>query len=450
MANKTRNKVLFGLENDSSTTLFPPDLTFDRKSPEWLRTFSNPLALHVYTERYVNKGSYHSYRHYSEVTKKYRPLDGSQSFLMPYVTFPSDRVHVYEFMPSHSLKSAILKNNDVSFFIHPDMLGSYKDQNITEFSRNKIKGYVEVIPSSSTRTVFANIDNRLTMFKVDLSGKRLGRLTRHLKEKSIVRSNLVNKLLYEVLQSGKIPKEMAYFPETMGVGISIGENSYANLHREYSPLPFISEKRFIIPVFSLYSPDINNPGNSLIIQQLIRFSGMSPEDFFEKKIVRPMIYNAMFIAFRYGLLLEAHPQNTLVELDKDFQIMRFIYRDLQTVIIDSNTREHRGLITEFPQEARISGKWKSDQDQYADYSIFYDHRICYHTIEEIIIALATKYPCHLALLEEIVKTVFNQVMEELDVEKDKYFPKDFYYLYKDGIAENNFLEMKKFSNPPYR
>ena len=45
---------------------------------------------------------------------------------------------------------------------------------------------------------------------------------------------------------------------------------------------------------------------------------MNPVDFFEQKIVRPYIYNAFFMAFKYGLLLEPHPQNVLIELDENF------------------------------------------------------------------------------------------------------------------------------------
>ncbi len=55
-----------------------------------MKTFVDSLALHTYTERYVNKGAYHSYRHYSEVSKEYRPLDGAPSFLLPYIVIPEE------------------------------------------------------------------------------------------------------------------------------------------------------------------------------------------------------------------------------------------------------------------------------------------------------------------------------------------------------------------------
>ena len=437
-------------KQELSPNSLPPDLSFNPDSNLWAQSFLSALALHVYTERYVNKGAYHSYRHYSEVSQKYRPLDGAPSFLLPYVVIPEKEVRVYQCNPNSSLKDEILGLAGVRFFLHPDMIPEYEKQGVKEFSRRSIRGHVEVVPTSSTRTMFAKVADTLSMIKVDLSGKRLGRLTRQLPERSVIRSNFVATLIADILKAEGLPDQMAYYPETLGIGISIGNNSFANLHRECSVLPEESGTKYTIPVFSLYSPDCNNPGNPLIIQQLIKLSGLSPETFFEQMIVRPMIRNVMIMAFKYGLLLEAHPQNTLVELDDQFQISRYRYRDLQTVIVDLETREKSGLETHPPEGAKLLAAWQADLDPFKEYSIFYDHRIAYQTIEEIIIVLVAQYPCHIALLQGIVRRVFNEVMDELNINKDAYFPKDYYYLYRDGMTQNNVMELQRYNEPPYR
>lgn len=447
---KSTNELSMANKQELSLNLLPPDLSFDKDSFLWAQTFLSALALHVYTERYVNKGAYHSYRHYSEVSQEYRPLDGAPSFLLPYVVLPEKDVRIYQCNPNPTLRDEIVGLGGVRFFIHPDMIVEYEKRGIEEFSKKSVIGQVEVVPTSSTRTTFAQISDTLSMAKVDLSGKRLGRLTRQLPERSIVRSNFVSTLIADIAKAEGLPEQMAYYPETFGVGISIGNSSYANLHREYTAIPEKPGTKYTIPVFSLYSPDVNNPGNSLLIQQLIKLSGLSPEAFFEQKIVRPMIRNVMIMAFKYGLLLEAHPQNTLVELDDQFQVNRYIYRDLQTVIVDTGTREKSGLETHPPEGAKLLATWQADLDQFKEYSIFYDHRIAYQTIEEVIIALAAKYPCHIALLQGIVRRVFNEVMDELNVNKDAYFPKDYYYLYRDGMTQNNVMELQQYNDPPYR
>lgn len=223
-----------------------------------------------------------------------------------------------------------------------------------------------------------------------------------------------------------------------------------NIYREYNALPNSKNIHRIIPLFSLYSPDFKNPGNELVIEQLIRYSGMDPTTFFETAIVRPYIYNAFYMAFKFGLLFEPHPQNVLVELDQNFQITRYIYRDLQTVIVDAEHRKANGFSDSFPPETKMIASWQNGLTRQLEYSSFYDHRMAYQTLEEIILAIASKYPAHLAELERVVKKVFWEVVEELNVDVNKFFPKDTYYLYKDGLMINNIMEPVPFINPPYR
>jgi len=64
------------LTGAGESCLFPSIIPTRLPKKDWLRAFNDTLALHIYTERYVNKGAYHSHRHFSEVAKKYRPLDG--------------------------------------------------------------------------------------------------------------------------------------------------------------------------------------------------------------------------------------------------------------------------------------------------------------------------------------------------------------------------------------
>jgi siderophore synthetase component len=156
------------------------------------------------------------------------------------------------------------------------------------------------------------------------------------------------------------------------------------------------------------------------------------------------------MAFRYGLLFEPHPQNVLVELDENFNLTRFIYRDLQTVIVDAELRKELGFIDSFLPETKIIASWQEGLNKQLEYSSFYDHRMAYQTLEEIIVAIAAKYPAHIAELERIVKKVFWEVIKELGVDADRFFPKDTYYLYRDGMMKNNVMEPVPFNDPPYR
>lgn len=428
---------------------FPPFSPKKLPKINWLKSFNNTLELHVYVERYVNKGAYHSYRHFSEVAKKYRPIDGHHSFQLPFFLLPKTKANVYSSKLDSTINKWISRFSDTPFFIHPDMLATYKNSCTKQLLKSKISGWVTAIPTSSTRTLIVYLDGEVQMIKVDMSGKRLGRLTRQLPQKSVKRSQIIHDIIQKIPEN-KLPKTFAYFPEVLGVAFNETAGDLGNIYREYRVHPKINKKRWILPLFSLYSQDVKNPGNELIIEQLIRYSGLSPLDFFENKIVFPYIYNAFFMAFKYGLLFEPHPQNVLIELDEDFHFTRFVYRDLQTVIVDADLRRVLGFNDSFPPETKIIASWQEGLDKKLEYSSFYDHRMAYQTLEEIILVIAAKYPASIHELQEVVKKVFSKVVALLDINTDKYFPKNVYYLYSDGLMENNIMKPVLFNNPPYR
>ena len=329
------------------------------------------------------------------------------------------------------------------------MLETYKKLGSKRLLKSRVASWVTAVPTASTRTMIIDLSGEIQMIKVDMSGKRLGRLTRQLTQKSVRRSQIIHDLLRKIPED-RLPGSFAYFPEVLGVTYNEVAGDLGNIYREYQIFPRTNKKCWILPLFSLYSQDVRNPGNELVVEQLIRYSGLDPVSYFEQRIVRPYIYNAFFMAFKYGLLFEPHPQNVLIELDENFQTTRFVYRDLQTVIVDADLRKELGFNDSFPLETKIIASWQDGLNKKLEYSSFYDHRMAYQTIEEVILAIAAKYPAHIAELQKIVKKVFWEVLEEFGVNADNFFPKDTYYLYKDGMMKDNVMEPVPFNNPPYR
>ncbi len=441
--------IKISLSGTEALCQFPPRKVRLPKK-DWLMEFPDLLSLHIYTERYVNKGAYHSFRHFSEVAKKYRPLDGLESFELPYFLLPEEEVEIYQ--SKLELTTNIWIHNfpsSVPFFAHPDMLATYRNLGSNKILKSKIAGTFTAIPTASTRTLLIVADGNCFMVKVDMSGKRLGRLTRHLGKKSVKRSQIIHDLIQSI-PLNQLPPTFAYFPECIGTVTNEDQVDLGNIYREYTAFPISNNCHRIIPLFSLYSPDFKNPGNELIIEQLIKCSGLNPVGFFENKIVQPYIYNAFYMAFKFGLLFEPHPQNVLVELDQNYHITRFIYRDLQTVIVDAEVRNEKGFVDNLPPETKLIAAWQDGLTRQLEYSSFYDHRMAYQSLEEVILAIAIKYPASLAELESVVKKVFWEVIDDLKVDANKFFPKDTYYLYKDGIMTNNIMEPVPFINPPYR
>jgi len=68
-----------------------------------LKDFRSKKDLFVYTERYVNKGAYYSFCHYSEVSKSFRPRDGDHDFQLPFLEIDNSKIECLETTPSPSL-----------------------------------------------------------------------------------------------------------------------------------------------------------------------------------------------------------------------------------------------------------------------------------------------------------------------------------------------------------
>jgi len=165
-----------------------------------IKKFKDKKSLFIYTERHVNKGAYHSFRHYSEVLKKFRPKDGKKSFNLPFIEIDNSKVNFLKTQPDKLLLDFVRGGTRTKFFFHPDMDNFYQKSGYQYLNLKRTNGFINVAPTSSTRTLLFNLtdDNgvkKLFMVKVDLSGKRLGRLVRDLRGTSAKQSNRVNKEL---------------------------------------------------------------------------------------------------------------------------------------------------------------------------------------------------------------------------------------------------------------
>jgi hypothetical protein len=116
-----------------------------------------------------------------------------------------------------------------------------------------------VVPTATTRTLLIVDKKKPFMVKVDLSGKRLGRLLRDLKGSSARQSHRVSEELDMLAEKNLLPKSMAYLPETIATVFTDSGIEVANIFREYVPRPLNNDHKFMAPIFSLYSPDDNDP-----------------------------------------------------------------------------------------------------------------------------------------------------------------------------------------------
>ena len=129
-----------------------------------------------------------------------------------------------------------------------------------------------------------------------------------------------------------------------------------------------------------------------------------------------MIRHFNYFASEKGLLLQAHAQNTLLEINPDFSIGRIIYRDFGSVTIDGEVRTKKRL-SDF-KNYMINGKDNDRVESSIEYSLRYDEFMTAHSFELIGKILEKNFKVNIIIFKEKIKEIFFNTMTC----KDK-FPK---------------------------
>jgi hypothetical protein len=125
----------------------------------------------------------------------------------------------------------------------------------------------------------------------------------------------------------------AFLPE--GAAILDHQADAAVVIRSAKPYPPLKTDHtaWILPVYSLWSKDEEFPSEPPLLVRLIRDrpdKTVSELDYFEQKILRPLIASEMRAVLDLGAELQAHGQNTYLELGSDGEPSgRIVHADLE-------------------------------------------------------------------------------------------------------------------------
>src|SRR4030042_1627197 len=205
----------------------------------------NPEEIFLYLERRVNS-KFPLSGPYTGVPACYRADLGAESYPLPFVNLEPGKVESFECLPDERVKSEIVSRNDVKFFVHPLMVPNYLDKELYDLLG--FCGNFRVSSTSSTRTVITRDKEKNFMIKFNLEN-RLGERTRKLKRRQVEHSN---KIMQE-LSTINLPEDFAYMPESFGVLYAKNGSEIGMIIREFQAMPHVEEKRFVLPLFSLYS-----------------------------------------------------------------------------------------------------------------------------------------------------------------------------------------------------
>lgn len=393
-------------------------------------------SAYLYLERYVNQRNYSRFCNYSEVSEDFRPSSKKENFHMPFIPLDKSSIGIVE-SPYLDIQLAklLINSNEIKFFFHPDNV-SLDDLFITNLDSSKISN-ISVGPTASTRTILAEMDGRKFFIKTHLP-KRISRFNRRLSATSIQHSIQVS----DDLCSSVLPPDIGFLPETFGVWQK--KSGWGYLIRDIKPFPQVEEQRVLLPLFSLHSPDRFSYADEPLLVQLIKQKKADPIRYTLKNIILPIIRHWCLIAQERGILLESHGQNTLIELDNDKNITRIIYRDFQSLMIDTEVRKRKGLLNNFKNDFKkhrigIDSHFNRSQE----YSLTYDYFVCHHGLEPIVQCLETYFQIDGSKIRDAVKRSFRRYFPDYK----KFFPPTT-YRFLDKAFPNNQSEIFDTNKSP--
>ncbi len=279
----------------------------------------------IYLENFVNQGSPSGFSSQGKVLGEF-----AAGRILPIEIFlikpnsPILEYSIQNIVINSSLQHGILA-------IHPLVMNQLdKDKNITEYEvLDKINAYV----TASGRTVLAQIQDKYTFIKLHFP-RVLGRVNRHLPLRKAIAGVEISNIIVECMKKKHL-KDVGILPEIKCCGTIQGglDDSISFIERSATIInnTCSDTSSFLIPGFSLFSPDIKCPGDKLLIQQICeQFHIYKPRDFYER-IIHPLLVGYLKLTFEYGLMPEINAQNILYAIDLNKQLIYPVLRDMGRV-----------------------------------------------------------------------------------------------------------------------
>jgi len=301
----------------------------------------------IYLDRFRNEGTrtYSSHAGYSEAEERFRPDTGADSFPVPAFLVPPEELNLYRANPHPSLLSQFSQGGEIHFCVHPQLLGHpgadpYMAR-ILSFPRAPRR--IMASPSSSTRTLFVRDSDPPHALKLHFPF-RISRYGRRMRDEVVEQAVNVSRELEG--GAGAMDPSFAFLREVLGITFKNlqpetprGEN-WGFLVRELTPFPSTGEERPLVPGFSLYGRDFFEPSIEPLIHTLM--ADRDPSTFILEEVMLPIIRHWVSCFLEFGLLLEPHGQNVLLEMGPTGTVHRIVHRDLN-LGVDNRRRRDVGL-----------------------------------------------------------------------------------------------------------
>lgn len=403
--------------------------------------FTNNENKFIYLERYVNDGSPSGFSHSNKTSDETNPFTGQDRFKL--LSFTDNDCECVFLGNKHEIFEKGIN------FAHPDSINSeilkktHRETNISDFS---------VSPTSGGRTMLIRDSTIKGFLKLTYDTARIGRVDRQLTLKHCLSSLEVTDSMKNCIDENKLPPSFALMLETSAKisNLKLDNKVYewGVIFREAKPYPYIEINTQLIPGFSLFGKDYNNPTDECLINQFIALSNTDPQEYL-LKLLKMIVDCYWGVVLNCAFHLECHGQNCYFEVDDNYNINRLVIKDMDSVDKDIPLAKHFNL----------NDKWESYPYMCFDGGIYfysirpsyiYDFKVGEYLLTPIIRAVCKRFNLRDVNIEkEISKYVRENYTWQLP---NWYFPPNGCWYDCDNSERKPGTKRKYFAheNPKFR
>ncbi len=399
------------------------------------------IAEYTYLERHSGGGTqtYSKHSANSELPKEFQPKTHFPPFGLPVVSIPKPAVLVVLADPHPDLLQKYVGCGDhVAFCVHPAHLGNSEDPHMQTILKMQRLSPLTVVPTASSRTVTVLTDSIMPHAVKTHCPLRISYYHRTLDE---------NTIRHSVTLSKELAKTVAFLPETIGVALpeKDGKSGWGFIIREMIPRPAAPNPRKLIPCFALYGTDLDHPEEPPLLVKMIQKSGQNPKKYILNHIMYPIITDFITVFKTHGVLLEAHGQNSLLEVDEDFLPTRIVHRDFDESV-DARVRRSLDLSLEGLNPEQIIDQPSEEEPEGSVHSYVYDASIGRVHFRYLAEMAEQFFGVKVSDFQEACKAKFL----ELFPDHANYFPRCTYTLGAKAIRPNVFPLIENQDHPSWR
>lgn len=375
-----------------------------------------------YLERYVNAGSPSGFTGRFTTSSETSPAGKASSFRLLVAQVDRSQV-VFEG------GSAPLAIGHGDFFLHPDMAGE------PDWSGVELALSHEVTPTSSARTV-RMVERPHCYIKLAYHGL-IGRIPRHLTVQHAASAIEVSRILRDGIDQNRIDARFKFFCDVHARVISRTNSNGSNSEwgfvlREPQPHPITaSVEPVLIPAFSLFSPDTNSPGDAVLLDQLVRLSGIEPWEFVISGLIQPTIECYFSILKTLGLQLEPHAQNILYQFSDQAIPLHVVARDAESIDKDLDLISELNLPTIIQTDCYKTLR-RSDYNYQIMHSFMFDFKLGEYLLDPLSNWLAETTGRPKSDIYSAIRGITRKCMTGLPTD---FFPEDCWYSYEPVVHD---------------